>query len=695
MQIEIAKLGRMSQTGSSLKTLYQDKQTPVLDLLAREAVQNSLDAGATLNCHAENREYVEVRFLTGDFCPAKLNSILEGSTHALNKRFPESKARFLAVKDKYTSGLTGPLRMCDVKDYQYGNLLKLVYDICKPQEGAGAGGSWGIGKTIYFRVGIGLVVYYSRIWDEGKKQFASRFAASMVEDEHSKEAIIPIDNLTSNTGIAWWGNPVGNGETEAVTDENEILDYLSIFNIMPFTKGETGTVVIVPYVDEDWLLTNNRIEDTDTVVFGAERVVPTWLHSIDEYISMSVQRWYFPRLNNSSYSFGRYLRLFINDAQIKKSDMQPLFLYWQSLYNSAIKGIPILDEEYCDNIDIVVEKIGVNKYLRDNCSGYVAFSQIGRDLLGMCPPDNLYSPYICTDTENIEGETNKPLLAFCRMPGMVVNYRGNEEWLKSVPYSEKDKYMIAFFALNSENTLADGSLTLEEYVRKSELADHHSWDDYNMGDGKKPDIISRIKRNTASKLAKALDSKSEDTEPKTDTGWGKVMADLILPKEGFGTRSSRRSISGRRLEYENRKAISIALSEEDTAYYGDTMEFTYYIKSREKSRIFNLNLYIGTEAKSIHPSEWENDGLTLPFGIESSLVRIDSIDGKDAPGVWRIESGDPNVIDDTLTIKYNTTANGTSYGLNVQFSEPHTFIMSVSFKLHVISRAVKPVLKSE
>lgn len=695
MKIEIAKLGRMSQTGSSLMTLYQDKQTPVLDLLAREAVQNSLDAGASVSIHAESKKYVEVRFLTGDFCPAKLNSILEGSTKALNKRFPESTARFLAVQDKYTAGLTGPLRMSDVKEYQYGNLLKLVYDICKPQEGAGAGGSWGIGKTIYFRVGIGLVVYYSRIWDENKQAFASRFAASMVEDEHSKDAIIPKDNKASNTGIAWWGNLVGNGETEPVTNEREINDYLSVFGITPFTGKETGTIVIVPYIDEDWLLTNNRIEDTDAVEFEAEHIVPTWLHSIDDYLSMSVQRWYFPRLNNSSYCFGRYLRLFINENQVKKSDMQPLFLYWQSLYNSAIKGAAVLDEEYCDDVDIHVERIGVNKYLRDSCAGHVAFLQIGRDTLGMCPPDNLYSPYICTDTEDSEGETNRPLMAFCRMPGMVVNYRGNEDWLKSVPYTEKDKYLLAIFALNSENWLEDGSQKLEEYIRKSELADHHSWDDYNTGAGKKPDIISRIKRNTANKLAKALEPKSEDSEQRTDTGWGKVMADLILPKEGFGTRSSRRSSHKSRLEYESHKTISIALSEEDTAYYGDTMEFTYYIKSREKTRLFNLNLQIGTEAKSILPSEWENDGLALPFEIKSSLIRVDKIDGKDAPGIWRIESEDPNVFDDTLTIKNNKTAGGTVYGLNVQFSEPHTFLMSVTFTLHVISRDVKPVLKSE
>ena len=140
MQIEIAKLGRMSQTGSSLITLYQDKHTPILDLLIREAIQNCLDAGKNTSPHAEKKEYVEVHFMTGDFHPHELNSILSGSTESLDRRFPQSCARYLAISDKYTAGLTGPLRMSDVKDYQYGNLLKLVYDICKPQEGAGAGG---------------------------------------------------------------------------------------------------------------------------------------------------------------------------------------------------------------------------------------------------------------------------------------------------------------------------------------------------------------------------------------------------------------------------------------------------------------------------------------------------------------------------------------------------------------------------
>lgn len=695
MKIEIAKLGRMSQTGSSLMTLYQDKHTPVLDLLVRESIQNCLDAGNYVHPNAENKKFVELSFLTGDFCPSKFNELLEGSTEALNKRYPESKARYLAIRDKYAVGLTGPLRMSEVKDYKYGNLLKLVYDICKPQEGAGAGGSWGIGKTIFFRIGMGLVVYYSRIWDEKNNKFSSRFAVSIVEDEHSEDAIIPKDGEASNTGIAWWGNYVNNEETEPITDEDEIDGYLEIFGIQPYVDKETGTTVIVPYIDEDALLTNNRFEETDEVEFAAEHIVPSWMHSIDDYLSIAAQRWYFPRLNNPSYIFGRYLKLYINDKLLKKSDMQPLFLYWQNLYNCAILNTTVCDTDYVEEIDIHLEKINLNKYLKDTCAGRVAFATIGRDSLGMCPPDNLYSPYVCTDTDDSEGETNKPLMAFCRMPGMIVNYKGNEEWLKSVPYTEKDGYLIAIFALNSENILEINSQTLEEYVRKSELADHHSWDDYNTGSGKKSDIISKIKWHTAKKIARAFEAKTEDTDEKTDSGWGKIMADIILPKEGFGTRSTRRNVNPSRLTYESHKSISIALSDEDTAYYGDTMEFTYYIKSREKTSSFNLNLYIGTEGKAISSPEWEKDGLALPFEVNSILLRMDKLDGAPNTNMWRIDSNDTTIFDNLITIKNNKTTNGITYGLSVQFQAPHTFLMSSTFAIKVISRNVKPLLISE
>ena len=44
MKIEIAEHGRMTESGSSLLRLIQNQSMPLLDLLVREAVQNSLDA---------------------------------------------------------------------------------------------------------------------------------------------------------------------------------------------------------------------------------------------------------------------------------------------------------------------------------------------------------------------------------------------------------------------------------------------------------------------------------------------------------------------------------------------------------------------------------------------------------------------------------------------------------------------------
>jgi hypothetical protein len=51
---------------------------------------------------------------------------------------------------------------------------------------------------------------------------------------------------------------------------------------------------------------------------NVNHIVPTWMHSIEDYLSISVQRWYFPRLNNPKYKlFIHILRkyLFLNSNE--------------------------------------------------------------------------------------------------------------------------------------------------------------------------------------------------------------------------------------------------------------------------------------------------------------------------------------------------------------------------------------------
>ncbi len=693
MKIEIATLGRMTQTGSSLITLYQDKHTPVLDLLVREAVQNSLDAGNFTNQHAENKKYVEVSFLTGSFCPKEFNATLEGVEESMNYKYGESQARYLAIKDKYTAGLTGPLNINEVRDYKYGNLIKLVYDICKPQENEGAGGSWGIGKTIYFRLGKGFVVYYSRIFNETDGEFQSRLAVSLVEDEHSPDAIIPKYKGKNNTGIAWWGHQVEENMTQPITDEGEINKFLDIFNISPYQDKETGTIVLIPYVDEKALLANNRFTDSES----EDSAIPEWQTSIDDYLNVAIQRWYFPRLCNIHYKYGKYLKAYINGRLIKSEEILPVFRLGQALYNCSISSSTDIEKDFCIDNDLTIHtnKITVKKhFINDTCSGSVSFAEVDKEYMEMCPPNNFYSPYNYIDVDKTDADSNPPIFTFCRKPGLAVSYKGNEEWLRNVPSSEKGMFIMALFALNSENKLAGVDYDLEEYVRKSEMANHNSWEDYPL-ESKTRDIINKIKRGTARTLCKAFQVNETPTEEKRNTGFGTKLASLILPRTGFGRKGkTKNQVPQRKKEYSVHKDISLALLDEEIVYMGDSIEVTYSIKSNKETNSIILNNYISTEASPIHPEEWEENGLSLPYDIEKALIRIQEIDKNDHPMVYKLEKNG-NIVDDLADCVWNKTPNGNDYGITFRFSQPHHFEMTISFVIRIISRDIKTIFKPE
>ena len=122
MQIEIAEAGRMTQSGSSLLRLIQNNNMPVLDLLVRESIQNSLDA------RKMDSKYVEVDYLTGKFKSAKLGRELEQISDSLNHKYGDGEYDYIAIRDSNTVGLTGVMDYKKVQNNVYGNLLKLVYE---------------------------------------------------------------------------------------------------------------------------------------------------------------------------------------------------------------------------------------------------------------------------------------------------------------------------------------------------------------------------------------------------------------------------------------------------------------------------------------------------------------------------------------------------------------------------------------
>lgn len=366
MKIEIAEPGRMTQSGSSLLKLIQNNNMPILDLLVRESIQNSLDA------KNEKDPYVTVELLTGEFNKLSLNNELEGIKDSLNKKYWKNEYKYIAVRDSNTVGLTGKMHYDEVTDNQYGNLLKLIYEISKPQEAEGAGGSWGLGKTVYFRVGIGLVIYYSRIVNE-QGQYESRLAASLVENEMENDSLIPALPGKSKRGIAWWGQEIGVNKTKPITDEQYIEKILKIFGMDPYDGNLTGTTIIIPYIDEHMLLENNQIEYKD----GEDNIIrPFWRCSIEDYLKVALQRWYAPRLNNTKYPYGKFLRAKINKKGIGLDNMEPAFQIVQALYNRAIS------EEVCDDIlnedgvECKAEEIILRKVLETTKAGTVAYAKV-------------------------------------------------------------------------------------------------------------------------------------------------------------------------------------------------------------------------------------------------------------------------------------------------------------------------------
>lgn len=689
MKIEIAEPGRMTQSGSSLLKLIQNNNMPILDLLVRESIQNSLDA------KNDKEEYVSVDFLTGTFDKVLLNSELDRITEALNRRYGKDRYKYIAIRDSNTVGLTGKLHYDDVTDNQYGNLLKLIYEISKPQEAEGAGGSWGLGKTVYFRVGIGLVIYYSRIINENG-QYESRLAASLVENEMDEEALIPVLGGKSKRGIAWWGEEIGDNRTRPITDESYIEYVLNNFGIQPYEQEKTGTTIIIPYIDEDVLLNHNQIEYKD----GEDNVIqPYWRSNIEDYLKIAIQRWYAPRLNNINYKYGKFLRAKVNGIGISQETMEPAFQIVQVLYNRAIgekfEG-DILDQV---GAETKAEDIILRKVLHSTKAGTVAYTKVSRNILKTGFPDNKPDPYMYYNCEIREKDKNKPVVFFTRKPGMIVSYEDVGSWVDGINSSNKDEFIMAIFVLNSDNRLASNDLNyrLEEYIRKSEMADHTSWSDFSMGNFN-PRIVSKVQGQVNSKISKEFSVEEEETTGKLNSGLGKMFGDMLLPPENFGKEPSLGPSDSPKTGSDliKHKNVLFGYDSANISYYAGGMTVKLIIKSKKKIQSTGFVVAIDSEMGSISHSDWEKKmGLSMPFEVIGADIKT-NIKGE-ANEILQISVDDENtkVEKECFSCILNKSDKGKGYGVHMNFAEEKAIEMEIAVKLKLYRRDVKPLFLVE
>ncbi len=687
MKIEVLKMNKMQETGESLLQLIQNNSLPTLDIFVREVVQNSLDAASD----SFGKSHVEMNFTIGDFLVEEFAKYTPEIQKNLNNRYG-SKEKYIAVKDLYTVGLTGPIHEDEVENYNYGNLLKLVYNISKKQEQDGSGGSWGLGKTVYFRLGIGLVIYYSRIMnDDG--DYESRLAITLIENEKESNTLMDKKNFKNYTGVAWWGEHYKNKQSACpLCDEKVINEFLKVFNVEPYVGMETGTTIIIPFLDEEGLLENAR------GIFNSKNQNLPWLSYIDEYLKVAIQRWYTPRLNNRKYvdmGIGKkFLKVAINDEALRITDFNRIFTIIRELYNENDDYFVDFDSKpYTKEIRLK------NEFKNIAITGILRFIMVNKRDVGMLPPNNEMSPYLyCNENECVE--ENLPIICFTRKPGMIVSYDMKGVWSNRIGPFDDNHFVVAIFKPNSEAEFINPmivrgklAMNLEAYLRGIEYGDHTSWQDIA---GK--NIISRIQAQVRNHINKVFKPVETVVDIPTSNLVGRQLADIFLPKSGFGRGGHIRDGGkgpkplGQRIARSGLPALHVKNTDfEDNCLVINANGFC----GKNKKEAF-LAIFIDTEAGDVNSEHWEKD-LDMEFPLELESLQIKSIQNKRMQivytGIQSYVRHEEVTIHDVVFMPLKTKRYGKIYGVKIVKPNVEEIYIECTIRIKFANSNVKGTVK--
>lgn len=603
----------VSYGSGALKALQNDN-LPEIDLLVREAVQNSSDASLKIDA-----DRFDVNFTIGTFSPLKFNSELGSLKEILNKHYPEESADYLEIRDMRTTGLTGPVRLSELDREDHGNYFKLVFDTGKEQTASSegeAGGSWGYGKSVYYRVGIGLVLFYSQI--AVNDSFEERMIFSLTEHETDSSSLLK-EIASDSVGRAWWGRKDEKNPKELlpITDASEIESILNIFGVNRFKPGQTGTAIIIPYINRDRLL--NGIFPDDCGIAEDEKAMCSWKDSVEEYIELAVQKWYAPKIFNKhlvDYSEQKWLAVRINGNAIKDNTMRPFFQFVQELYNSALafNANKVYKSEKFDCIECVPVP---STRVEGQKAGHVAYARIKQAQLSA--NGSMIKPYTYLRLFS-KSPLNDPIVMFARTPGMVLDYKIDGKWAKGlIKPEDDDEYIVAFYVPNCsvkiKNDKAAGEYagkSFGEYLRKCEKSDHMDWDDKSN-----LTIVSNLKSQVVAKINNGIRSEEQSPVEGTASKLSGKLGKKLLPKINYGKKvSGGSSGSG---DSAGGKADNLSIELVPTIKY-DCVEVRFILTFKNLRKNLKLGLFIETETGVMDAEAWESN-------INNNFpVRIDRIE---------------------------------------------------------------------
>ncbi|AHC14089.1 hypothetical protein [Salinispira pacifica] len=471
-----------------LPNTFGEDPTP---LFIREAVQNSLDAHDEINVTVSIE--LKLRKVPADV----LNSVFEKAGFSTDKEH-----FFLEFSDFGTYGLDGALQEPESLD-DMGRFWRFALSMGVPQANDDAGGSWGMGKSIYHLMGSGFIIIYSQT----KKENLSRLCAKWIVDERDTERAYLRD---VGTGIAFWGSK----ENVPLTDINEIRPTLS--NLGLSIRNEPGTSIFI-HLDHD----PEKYGFNDLKEFEQNFL---------RHCYQEVYRWYVIRLGDN---FKHKLTIRNLPYHYKRSfERNPSFYLFRNLFETAYGYLKQDESESKDDSDI---KIVPLKIKNKNITAVLVYRDLTRSELLMQAPDNFKSPveYLMNNTS----QESRSVCGMTRAAGMIVKY---DSALLPEP-GNPDEYRIGLLLINPECELKKpGSrsqyINAESYFRGCEGKDHSGWDDSLWSKIRK----FREQSNYARMLFREIKNlfKDHDGTQKIDVSrdiaQGRIAGDLILGAFGFG-----------------------------------------------------------------------------------------------------------------------------------------------------------------
>lgn len=635
----------------------QNWKLPKTDLFVREVIQNCSDAADPVK-----GDFFSVAFNTNSFNGKDFIELLSGFNKSIIDRFSNPDSKYLEIRDTGTTGLTGPLTITEENEKDHGNYYRLIYDTGKPQTQKYSGGNWGYGKSAYYGMGAGFVVFYSQIEEKG--EYKSRLIVTLIEDEEADNTILSgHENGAKSAGKAWWGKALNGSGSEAdmlpLEDPEEIKEVLSIFNIPPFAEKQTGTSVIIPYVDYQSLMNNMVDDEVDGAADVRNRCPWTYpdLEGFEEYLKLSIQRWYAPAINNLDLPelIGKkWLYVTVNEEMISYDSMYPFFQLIQRLYTASLAKT--LDQQerhtswsifYENNIS----QISINKYI-DNSNhgntavGYLTTAKIPKTLLNVGEQANL-NPFLLLgyyEEGESESERSIPVVMFARRLGMVIDYAYKDEWVHGLPVPEENvEYFFSFFVPylgESKHLKPDLAVskyagkTLEEYLISCEASDHEGWEDHD-----RINIVSSIQRNVVNRIKNVI----QEIKVPANTGEADRLGNAFSRMLGVKKKKLGKSIPGGGGGPTGGSSTSKKIVFESSIkdFGGMSQILSFELICKPGTSVAVLSMVLLASGSNMGSIEWESDiGSVFPVYFSEATISATEI-GTDNTAEDTISLGNP------------------------------------------------------